>query len=96
MERVMEVSLNVSEKKPPSGCGFRFNFPTTSDAVGAILLLLFFSFQARYIFLQPTNPLEYRCDLSTRVGLFVSFSQGGHGFIVYNNNIMGSLVLAYI
>lgn len=32
----MEVSLNVSEKKPPSGCGLRFNFPATSDAVGAI------------------------------------------------------------
>ncbi|KAI3734586.1 hypothetical protein L6452_14057 [Arctium lappa] len=32
----MEVSLNVSEKNPPSGCGFRFNFAATADAVRAI------------------------------------------------------------
>lgn len=29
----MEVSLKVSEKKPPSGCGFSFSLETISEAV---------------------------------------------------------------
>lgn len=36
MERRREESLNVSLKKPPSGCGFKSSFATNLETVAAI------------------------------------------------------------